>query len=675
MIRPSYSLKMKTFHKTTTLLVSFTLAFSFFHILQAAPNVTTTTQSVSIPSAATGGNESPQTQPYQVDTTTTNATSGPTTTTTTISVTETSSESEPMTSTTDSFGVNADEFKTSSTILDHTETSSDDSADESSDGSGTELGGIEPKSINRASSDENSLSHSGDNDNDEPRSNLSIASNNKPNDSMGKKSSKYVSINMTLIDQIYNQGRKDEQETVDSWHMMGKKLKKGVTGIIGSAVPFALNMSQRAKISNNCTGAVLKWILSMNQLKAWAMRMLDASGKPIAGLLEGSMTMFGNYRQCLKVRAPDDDEIEFAGEFREYFRGKYCIIQAKPWLPEKSRFYNLNTKLNSLVNSEEDNQWYDRSILDELGEWMLAFNFVNIRFDVCVPSLCSREDIQKAVNFLVDGLDLKARVLRCEMDSLDSSFAAVAQVESSSQEIADALFAVSTRHSSSQFNLGTFTQLGWILIPLIAIMVVLIATSLSLTIDTEDQEKTNKFKHTIKSLSLKRSVNSHLNVDYDQLADDKPLSLYGIRFILVLWVILVESAVNLKFEYLRELMMLKELIFWWPMQFIINSTLQYDSFILLTAFTMGYKNCLNDGAKNAKNLIRFIVDKYIRLMPSIMFMVALVILLPLVYRGPVWNDYVTKQSAVCQSNGWVNSIFLQNYLPYDKIVSTTTNNC
>lgn len=483
-------------------------------------------------------------------------------------------------------------------------------------------------------------------------------------------------LNMSQVDANYVQGTRDEAQTTESWRKISKKLKKGIGSIIGALVPHALNMSAEAKISSECSGAMLKWVLSMNQLKAWALRMLDAAGKPVAGLLEGSMTMFGNYRQCLKIRAPDDDEIELTGEFHEYFRGKYCIIQAKPWLPEKSRFYNLNTKLKSLMQPAEDEeppQWWDRTVFEELNEWLLAFNFVDIRYDICVPSQCSREDIQKAVNYLVQGIDLKARVLRCEMDPPNGTMFSNALVESGSGEVTDALRAV-TASAEQQTYLASFGQLGWILLPLVATCIVLLATSLSIAVlggpdddDEDDRNEKTKLKRTIKNLSLGRSIGSHLSVDYDQLADDKPLALYGIKFIIVMWVLLVESAVNLRFEFLRELMMLKDLIFWWPMQVVINSSLQFDSIILLTAFTMAYKNVLNDGANQARALTKYIIDKYIRLMPSVMVMVAIMILLPLIYRGPVWNDYVVKQSAVCQSTGWLNTVFLQNYLPYKEI--------
>lgn len=656
---------MKLTKNQTNLLVLTIIAYSCVFLGLALAQ--TTTQTSLSPSTST------DTKQTETTTIASSATTTTTITTTTASPARTTSieteESEPITSTTDSLSVNSDE------------TSTETVEPSAEDGEGEPSGeGLEAKSIS-SSSGANKI----DNNNEGRNAKLSIAT-----DIDGELPAKSVqgqatgpAINLTEIDEIYVEGRKDEEQIVENWHKLSKKFKKGLGNIIGAMVPYALNMSQEAKISSNCSGAMLKWILSMNQLKSWALKMLDASGKPIAGLLEGSMTMFGNYRQCLKIRAPDDDEIEFSGgEFREYFRGKYCIIQAKPWLPQKDRFYNLNAKMKSLQSEEEENQWYDKTILEELSEWLLAFNYVDIRYDLCVPSMCGREDLQRAINYLLKGVDMKARILRCESEA-PNGFGMAAQVESGSQQIAEALAATADMTgkkndtSSFPFSLQHFSQLGWIFIPMIAILLVLIATALSVGIGDGHQDdqlllsedKKNKLRRAISALSLKRSVNSHLNIDYDQLADDKPLALYGLRFMLVLWVILVEAAVNLKFEYLRELMMLKDLIFMWPMQLIINSTMQYDSIILLTAFTMGYKNCLNDGMNNTRALTKFVLDKFVRLMPSVMVMVALVILLPLVYRGPVWNDYVAKQSAVCQSTGWVNSIFLQNYLPFDNIVS------
>lgn len=125
--------------------------------------------------------------------------------------------------------------------------------------------------------------------------------------------------------------------------------------------------------------------------------MLDAIGKPSAGILEGSLTLFGNYKQCLSVRAPDEDEIELVDEFREYFRGQYCVLQMKPYLPKKAPFYSLNSTIKSLLRKSY--KYYEKNVYDDLSELAMAFNFVSIRADMCVPSLCSRDDIQRVADF------------------------------------------------------------------------------------------------------------------------------------------------------------------------------------------------------------------------------------------------------------------------------------
>lgn len=645
--------------RTVILTLSITLAFS------CGSNVSGQS-SVINPVASVTTNEYIQTtSATAASALTTNEQVVPTSTISSAKPTTTQDDQDSETTTVDSLSINLDETGLNATVIsnDDSTISPNDKLNEDSE----EVSGIEGKSISKSDEGANGLQG-------ESSGKLMAIDSNAGLDNHSKSAEKFPAhLNMSQIDEIYAAGRhSDEQETAESWLRMSKKLKRGIGSIIGSMVPYALNMSQEAKISGNCSGAMLKWVLGMNQLKAWALRMLDATGKPIAGLLEGSLTLFGNYRECLKVRAPDDDEIEFAGEFREYFRGKYCIIQAKPWLPEKSRFYNLNAKLKVLSEDAEENQWYEKTIFDELNEWLLAFNFVNLRMDLCIPSICTREDIQKVINFVTNGIDIKARVLRCEMDAVGPNSNDFF-VESGSQELAEALTAsTSTDPSNVTYGLNSnlLTRIYWVLVPALAVVVVVIATAASMAIG--DNRNKNKLTYALRSISLKRSVDSHLNVDYNQLADDKPLALYGIRFIIILWIILVESAINLKFEYLRELLMLKDLIFWWPMQFIINSTLQFDSIILLTAFTMSYKNCLNYNTNGAKTITKFVIDKYVRLMPSIMTMVAVVILLPFIYSGPVWNDYVTKQSAVCQSTGWLNSVFLQNHLPYKEIVSIRT---
>lgn len=70
--------------------------------------------------------------------------------------------------------------------------------------------------------------------------------------------------------------------------------------------------------------------------------------------------MFGNHQECLKIRAPDDED-DFEDEeegvkpkFKEFFRGKYCLLELKPWLPKKPHFYGFVEKVKSLEREPDD---------------------------------------------------------------------------------------------------------------------------------------------------------------------------------------------------------------------------------------------------------------------------------------------------------------------------------
>jgi len=155
-----------------------------------------------------------------------------------------------------------------------------------------------------------------------------------------------------------------EEEVAKKWTDMEKGLKNGIRSLLRTIFPQVVSMSSDAKVSGNCSAGMLKWIISLRHLKGWAIKMFDAMGKPGAGMLEGSLTMFGNHRQCLDIRAPDDeddfeddvsiDEATGKPKFKEFFRGQYCMLELKPWLPEKPRFYGLEGGRSAIKALERD---------------------------------------------------------------------------------------------------------------------------------------------------------------------------------------------------------------------------------------------------------------------------------------------------------------------------------
>ena len=54
--------------------------------------------------------------------------------------------------------------------------------------------------------------------------------------------------------------------------------------------------------------------------------MLDASAKLPSGILDGTLTEFGDYDECLAIEKLDNKK-------KVQFTGQYCVVDAMPMLP------------------------------------------------------------------------------------------------------------------------------------------------------------------------------------------------------------------------------------------------------------------------------------------------------------------------------------------------------
>lgn len=397
--------------------------------------------------------------------------------------------------------------------------------------------------------------------------------------------------------------------------------------------------------------------------------MLDATGKPTAGVFEGSLTMFGNYRQCLSIRAPDEDEIEITEQFEEYFRGQFCVLHLKPWMPVKRPFYHLNSTIEPLLR--KNYKYYEKTLYDELAEIAIAFNFIDIRMDLCVPSTCTTADIQRVADLLSKTLEMRAKVMRCD---------------------------IQPRETIPFYQFTDRTIYLWLALPLTLIVSSLMATlllSLSRVFKQNqefcDTNNESKFIAALRCMSIGDTLRDRLCIipttgkstsaigsaqqddgghelsSANPINHRKPLPLYGLRNLFIFWFIIVQMTMELKYQYLRESLPLRNMIIsYWPFQIIVNSVLLFESLIIITAFTFSY-TCLEC---TLKNLIGYIIDKYIRLIPSIITLIAITITTPLIaIESPVWRNFVEEQATVCKSTGYIDLFFLQNFISYDKIVS------
>lgn len=92
---------------------------------------------------------------------------------------------------------------------------------------------------------------------------ISIPSNNTVN--------KVRPVNFTLVDEIFSTVL-DDDEVIKRWRNMDTQIQDGMKSILKMVFPLIVSTSQDAKVSGECSGGILKWILSLRNLRSWAIK-------------------------------------------------------------------------------------------------------------------------------------------------------------------------------------------------------------------------------------------------------------------------------------------------------------------------------------------------------------------------------------------------------------------
>ncbi|KAL5012556.1 hypothetical protein ScPMuIL_011107 [Solemya velum] len=78
-------------------------------------------------------------------------------------------------------------------------------------------------------------------------------------------------------------------------------------------------------VSEQCFNDTRTLLTAISKRELWALRMVDAMGKPSSGIFDGNVQWLGEYDECLRVKSEQQEDITPA----TVFHGKYCKI----WVP------------------------------------------------------------------------------------------------------------------------------------------------------------------------------------------------------------------------------------------------------------------------------------------------------------------------------------------------------
>ncbi|GFT66274.1 nose resistant to fluoxetine protein 6 [Nephila pilipes] len=134
----------------------------------------------------------------------------------------------------------------------------------------------------------------------------------------------------------------------------------------------------------------------------------------VDGILSGSMTFLGIYDQCLNTTVPHPKMKE-----KVLFRGQYCLTEIRSPLPRKTRRYNLYDQVDELRN------FSGTDVVKFLSTRAHFHYILPFRAGLCVPSGCTKNDLNQLLSIVSEKLLLNFHVSHCEVKKEEIKLTAI----------------------------------------------------------------------------------------------------------------------------------------------------------------------------------------------------------------------------------------------------------
>ncbi|KAL1424904.1 hypothetical protein MTO96_019766 [Rhipicephalus appendiculatus] len=135
----------------------------------------------------------------------------------------------------------------------------------------------------------------------------------------------------------------------------------------------------KAKIGLQCRAGLMRTLSAFHNLRPWALKLFDASGKLPTGLFQGSRADLGAFDECLELVVRDD-------QGNQVTRGQYCNVLV----------YN-----NNATAAERTIESFSSVLHPKLLQFKSYFTVEEIaivRIGICFIEECTQADLQSIID-------------------------------------------------------------------------------------------------------------------------------------------------------------------------------------------------------------------------------------------------------------------------------------
>nr|XP_022323723.1 nose resistant to fluoxetine protein 6-like [Crassostrea virginica] len=409
-------------------------------------------------------------------------------------------------------------------------------------------------------------------------------------------------------------------QTSSAWSEISRNLFNGVE-VGASATTY--------NVSEQCSYSLSAVLLGLSSRQNWALQIIDATGKPEAGILDGSLRWLGSYDECKRISYHNET-------MALSIKGKYSILQ----IP-------FGTSANALSGSST----------------------VSLLIGLCLPDSCSASDAYAVVHNNIGRIPIG--------DFSNLTFNIIP--ETTDKPLTTNAIVTIVILSILAFILILGTTYDVIIVHWLRKKEAPEKPYIDPTIKTSDGEKIPLLNHnshdvhtdesTFEKLLLSFSAYSNgLKILSTRRSSETLGALNGIRFLSISWVVLGHSYAFVVSTISNSGPFLKEMLGRRSFQAIANALVSVDSFFALSGFLLAYLTFKEMEKRDGKiNWIMFYFHRFWRLTPAYMLVLMTeATLSPYFADGPIYppNGFEVDY---CEDSWWRNLLYINNLVDTDKI--------
>ncbi|XP_060069287.1 nose resistant to fluoxetine protein 6-like [Ylistrum balloti] len=422
------------------------------------------------------------------------------------------------------------------------------------------------------------------------------------------------------------------QDSIDPYRILtgspGPRAKPGLGAVVGGF-----------NVSDTCYNDTQMIGPSATLVQLWALKMIDAGGKPPSDILNGNQGWFGSYDECLSVTS---DKFEY-GQKPPHFNGKYCIVSVPVSI--------LNIPLP------------------------------NANLGLCLPDSCSEADAVALTNAALETIEPGKFSFNghCKKKVLEFDDKAVGAVILCGFILA--MMIVGTVYDVIVVRgvLRTWSRVD----------TALPSTLATTTFGPESNEKTKLISSDQNSTEVKDEPKelgrmSNILVAFSVYTNGAKLlntsvpagsltALNGIRFLSMTWVILGHTY-STGMNFVHTFLLVDNVSTFWPQmanrwtfQAIMNALVSVDTFFALSGLLVSYLFMREmDKTKGKMNWAMFYFHRFWRLTPPYMLVLFVEVTLTRYFNdGPFWPEGGFERD-FCEDTWWTNLLYINNLVKTDK---------